>query len=62
VIGQVALSLVLLIEAGLMMRSLYKLTQIDLGFNPKNILVAAFAPSRKGDQIPDRDPPFCVVY
>ena len=54
VIGQVAFSLVLLIEAGLMMRSLYKLTHIDLGFNPKNILVAAFAPSRKGDQIPDR--------
>jgi hypothetical protein len=54
VIGQVALSFVLLIEAGLMMRSLYKLTHIDLGFNPKNILVAAFAPSRKGVQIPDR--------
>ena len=54
VIGQVALSIVLLMEAGLMMRSLYKLTHIDLGFNPKNILVAAFAPSRKSDQIPDR--------
>jgi predicted permease len=54
VIGQVALSIVLLIEAGLMMRSLYKLTHIDLGFNPKNILVAAFAPSRTSDQLPDR--------
>jgi predicted permease len=54
VIGQVALSIMLLMEAGLMMRSLYKLTHIDLGFNAKNILVAAFAPSRQGAQIPDR--------
>lgn len=54
VIGQVALSIVLLVGAGLMMRSLYRLTHIELGFNPKNILAAGFAPSRKGTQYPDR--------
>ena len=54
VVSQVGLSVVLLIGAGLMMRSLYKLTHIDMGFNPKNILVVGVAPPRHGDQLPDR--------
>jgi len=54
VIGQIALSIVLLVGAGLMMRSLYKLTHIDLGFDPKNILVVALSPARTTDQLPDR--------
>jgi len=54
VIGQVAPSIVLLTGAGLMIRSLYRLTHVELGFNAKNILVAGFAPSRSGAQQVDR--------
>ena len=38
VAGEVALALVLLIGAGLMLKSLYQLQRVDLGFNPNNIL------------------------
>ncbi|HEY6402146.1 MAG TPA: ABC transporter permease, partial [Blastocatellia bacterium] len=40
VVFEVALSLVLLSGAGLLMRSFVKLQQMDLGFNPENILFA----------------------
>ncbi|HEY7058002.1 MAG TPA: FtsX-like permease family protein, partial [Vicinamibacterales bacterium] len=40
VIAQVALSIVLLLGAGLLMRTFVKLVGVDLGFNPKNVLVA----------------------
>ena len=40
VVWEVMLSIVLLVGAGLMMRSLFALQHVELGLNPVNILVA----------------------
>jgi putative ABC transport system permease protein len=49
VIAQVALSIVLLLGAGLLMRTFVKLVGVDLGFDPKNVLVTGvvFPPERR---------------
>jgi putative ABC transport system permease protein len=44
VVAEVTFSIVLLVGSGLMMRSFYILTHVDLGFNPKNVLLTFFVP------------------
>jgi putative ABC transport system permease protein len=45
VIAEVALSIVLLTGAGLLMRSFFTLTHVDLGFNPERILYTRIVPA-----------------
>jgi predicted permease len=44
VVAQVALSILLLVVAGLLVRSLQKLKDVDLGFNKENLLLVRLAP------------------
>ena len=45
VIGQVAISLVLLSGAGLMLRTLQNLRHVDIGFNPRNVVLFQVSPA-----------------
>ena len=47
-VAQVALSALLLVGAGLFIRTLYNLQRIKLGFNPENLLVFRLQPERAG--------------
>ena len=56
VVAQVGLSLLLLVAAGLFVRSLVKLETENLGFNPRNLLVFSLDPSKsgyEGQRVPD---------
>ena len=48
IVVQVALSLLLLVGAGLFLRSLYNLQQVKLGFNQENLLLFKLQPERGG--------------
>jgi predicted permease len=48
VVVQVALSLVLLVGAGLFVRTLVNLERVDLGFNRNNLLVFSIDPTKSG--------------
>jgi predicted permease len=48
VVAQVALSLLLLVGAGLFIRTLYNLRRVDLGFNQENLLLFRLQPQRGG--------------
>jgi putative ABC transport system permease protein len=54
VIVEVALSIVLLTGAGLMIRSFYELTHIELGFNAKNLLFVATWSPLAGNSTPEK--------
>ena len=47
--AQVAISVVLLIGAGLLVRTLYKLSKVDVGFNADNVLVFRIDPALQSD-------------
>ena len=42
IVSEIALSLVLLVSAGLLLRTIYALREVNVGFNPRHLIVAQF--------------------
>jgi predicted permease len=48
IVAQVALSLLILVGAGLFIRTLYNLQKVDVGFNQENLLIFTLQPAQGG--------------
>jgi predicted permease len=53
VVGELAVSLILLVGAGLLLNSFWRLQQVDAGFSPDNVLT--FQLAARGDKYSDHD-------
>jgi predicted permease len=58
IVGEVAVAVVLSVGAGLLIRSLWKLAQVNPGFEPKNILTLRISP----DQSLCKDRSRCIAF
>ena len=61
VVGQVALSLMLLVSGGLFVRSLDHVRRVQLGFDPQNVIVASAVPGESGYDAAQRSQYFTQV-
>ena len=61
VVSEVALAVVLLTGAGLMIRSLWKLQSIELGFNPKNVLAMRISFPEPRSELNDPNGPQRII-
>lgn len=62
IIGELALSLVLLSSAGLLLRTLYALRNVDLGFNQHKMIDAMFFPAGGFDIFEKTQPVIDTIY
>jgi len=56
VVAQVTISIVLLVSAGLFLRTVHNLRHVDIGFNPRNVLLFRISPALNGYEPEKRNP------